>query len=284
MNEHGRPRERVVGVLAGRGDYPQILIEKILAAGLRVALVGIRGQFSGRVPAGVSAAGTVPLGDIGAVARFFLECGATRAFMAGGVRRSGAWRDVRPDLRGLALLPRAVLGGDDGLLRALADRFAGLGVEIGDPSEFLTDLFAPRGAIAGPRLADAARDDLELAWSAAIEHGSAGRGQAVLVHRGRVVDREDRAGTDALLARAPGPGAVMAKAVKPGQDRRFDMPVIGPSTIIVASLVGVRAIAVEAGGVLLLGKGRVLELCEERGVSLVGIGQSDQDLSDPQDE
>jgi len=270
MSARGRPRERAVGVLAGRGDYPHILMEKILAAGLRVALVGIRGQFSGQVPAGVSAAGTVPLGDIGAVARFFLECDATRAFLAGGVRRSGAWRGVRPDLRGLALLPRAVLGGDDGLLRALADQFDGLGVEIGDPSEFLTDLFAPLGAIAGPRLADAARADLDLAWSAALEHGSAGRGQAALAHRGRVVGREDRAGTDALLARAPGPGAVLAKVVKPGQDRRFDMPAIGPSTIIAASLVGVRAIAVEAGGVLLLHRDRVLELCEQRGVSLVG--------------
>jgi DUF1009 family protein len=94
----------------------------------------------------------------------------------------------------------------------------------------------------------------------------------VIAHRGRIVGREGRAGTDALLARAPGPGAVLAKAVKPGQDRRFDMPAIGPSTIIIAERVGLRAIAVEQGGVLLLRKPRVLELCQERGVSLVGWG------------
>ncbi|MBW2277113.1 MAG: UDP-2,3-diacylglucosamine diphosphatase LpxI [Deltaproteobacteria bacterium] len=271
MTEGDRLGEDVFGILAGRGEYPIILSERLVSAGKRVVIAGTRGQYSGWAPEGCGAVAMMPLGAIGAVARFFGDNGASRAFMAGGVRRRGAWRSARPDLHGLALIPRALLGGDDGLLTALAEELARLGVEVCDPSSFLGGLFAGEGLLAGPELDPEDRGAVELAWRAARDLGRTGRGQAVVVHRGVVVGREGRAGTDALLARAPGPGAVLAKAVKPGQDRRFDMPAIGPSTIIVASLVGVRAIAVETGGVLLLRKERVLELCEERGVSLVGL-------------
>jgi len=270
MSAAARPRREVVGVLAGRGEYPVILAERLERAGRRVAIAGIRGQFSGRVPDGCAAFEAVPLGALGRVARFFLEHGATTVFMAGGVRRRGAWRSARPDLRALALLPRALVGGDDGLLRAVADTLGRLGIGIGDPSPFLAGSFVGEGLLAGPSIDTAAVADLELAWREARRLGHADRGQAVTVYRGRVVGREGREGTDALLARVPGPGAVLAKTVKPKQDRRFDMPVIGPSTIIVASMVGLRAIAVEQGGVLLLRERRVLDLCEERGVSLVG--------------
>lgn len=265
------PQGSTVGVIAGRGLYPVELAERLTHAGERVAVAGIRGQFTGRAPRGCEAFEAIPLGALGELARFFTDRGVSRAFMAGGVRRRGAWRSARPDLRGLALLPRALLGGDDGLLRAVAGELAVLGVEIGDPSPFLEDLFAGQGLLAGSELDDGGRADVELAWSEALRLGRADRGQAVVVHRGRVVGREGRGGTDALLARAPGPGAVLAKAVKPGQDRRFDMPAIGPSTILVASQVGMRAIALEAGGVLLLRRERVLELCDERSVSLVGV-------------
>lgn len=271
MIEGVRPRREVVGVLAGRGEYPAILAERLARAGNRVVLAGIRGQFTGRVPEAAAEFEPVSLGAIGAVGRFFRGHGATLAFMAGGVRRRGAWRSARPDLRAIRLVPRALLGGDDGLLRAVADELAGLGVEIGDPSPFLGDLFAGEGVLAGPAIDGTISRDVDLAWRAALDLGRSDLGQSVVVYRGRVIGREGRAGTDALLSAAPGPGAVMAKAVKPGQDRRFDMPAIGPSTILVGSMVGLRAIAVEAGGVLLLRKERVLELCEERGVSLVGL-------------
>jgi DUF1009 family protein len=271
MTEGARPHGEVVGVLAGRGDYPAILAERLVRAGKRVAIAGIRGQFSGPAPDGAADFETIPLGAIGRVGRFFSDRGATVAFMAGGVLRRGAWRSVRLDLRALMLLPRALVGGDDGLLRAVADELARLGVEVGDPSSFLDDLFAGEGLLAGPDVDGAVLADIGVARREALELGLADRGQSVVVYRGRVVGREGRAGTDALVAGAPGPGAVLAKAVKPGQDRRFDMPAIGPSTILLAAMVGLRAIAVEAGGVLLLRKERVLELCQERGVSLVGL-------------
>lgn len=265
------PQSKVIGVIAGRGEYPILLAERLVDAGKRVAVAGIRGQFRGGMPLGYGPVETFPLGAISATARFLRQNDASLTFMAGGIRRAGAWRSARPDLRGLFHLPRALFRGDDYLLRAVAAELARLGVSIGNPSAWLEDLFAGSGPLAGPEPDATIRADIEIAWNAARDVGRADRGQAVVVHRGRVVGREGRAGTDALLAKAPGPGAVLAKTVKPGQDRRFDMPAIGPSTVRVASMVGVRAIAVEANGVLLLRKQRVIELCDARRISLVGV-------------
>ncbi len=96
-------------------------------------------------------------------------------------------------------------------------------------------------------------------------------GQAVVSFRGRIVSVEGRAGTDALISSAPGPGAVLVKVVKPGQDRRFDLPSLGPSSVICASMVGIRAIGIEAGGVLLFNKEKILTLCNRLGISLLGF-------------
>jgi DUF1009 family protein len=271
MTESAASLPPIVGVLAGRGVYPTLLIERLLDRDRQVVVAGIRGQYCGRAPVGTGPVETIPLGAIGALGRFFGANGARTVFLAGGVRRRGAWRSARPDLRGLALVPRALVGGDDGLLRAVARELEHAGVLVGDPRLLLEDLFAAKGLIAGPAPSPAIASEMDLAWGEATRSADGTLGQAVVVFQGRIAGREGRDGTDALLARAPGPGAVLAKAVKPGQDRRFDMPAIGPSTVIAAAAVGVRAIAVEAGGVLLLRKQRVLELCEERGVSLVGL-------------
>jgi DUF1009 family protein len=211
-----------------------------------------------------------PLGAIGAISRFFLENGVSEAFMAGGVRRD-AWGSLRPDRHALPLLPSALFGGDDAVLRGVARCFARQGVEIGDPAPFLAELIAAEGLLAGPAPEPGTLEELERARSAALSHGAMDRGQAVVSYKGRIAGREGRGGTDALLAAAPGPGAVLVKVVKPGQDRRFDLPAIGPSTIMVGARVRLRAIGVEAGGVLLLERGRVRELCGRAGMTLYGL-------------
>jgi DUF1009 family protein len=111
---------------------------------------------------------------------------------------------------------------------------------------------------------------MDLALEAARALGRGGSGQATLAYRGRLVGAEGRAGTDALIAGAPGPGAVLAKAVKPGQDRRFDLPAVGPSTALLGSAVGLRGIAVEAGGVLLLERRRLIDICDRHRITLEG--------------
>ena len=101
-------------------------------------------------------------------------------------------------------------------------------------------------------------------------------GQGCVVQQGIVLAVEAIEGTDAMLTRAatlarPGPGGVLLKRVKPGQDRRADLPTIGPATIQAAAAAGLRGIAVEAGGTLLIDRAACIDAANRSGLFLVGL-------------
>jgi UDP-2,3-diacylglucosamine hydrolase len=257
-----------VGILAGRGVYPQALCERLAKDGVAPLIACLAGQTDPKSFPSAARAAVLPIGALRETARFFVESGASLAYFAGGVAREGAFRFARPDFSALSLLPRALLGGDDDLLGEVANRFERFGVAVGDPRPLLGDLLATEGLIAGPRPSASVRRDLEVAVRAAAANHL---GQAAIAFRGRAVLSEDRRGTDALLSSAPGPLAVLAKIARENQDPRFDLPSIGPSTIIIARAVGLAAIAVETEMSLVLSKPHVIELCDAAKISLVGV-------------
>jgi hypothetical protein len=260
-----------VGILAGRGIYPYLLAKRIIATGTQVVVAGIEGQFSGNVPPECGPWATFPLGALGRTARYFRSCGVGRIYFAGGVARRGSLLSARPDRHALTLLLRTFINGDDKLLRMAAKTMRRLGIAVEDPCPVLQDLLISKGLVAGPDLDDETKTNIDVAWRAAARLGLRDAGHAATAYKGKVAGLEGRRGTDALLAEAPGPGAVLAKIVKPYQDRRFDLPAIGPSTIRIAKAVGIRAIAAEAGGVLLLEREHLINLCDKQKISLVGI-------------
>ncbi len=259
-----------VGILAGTGVYPFLLAQRLIASGFEVVVAGIRGHFSGNLPPECGPFRTFPLGALEATARFFRQHHTTRIFMAGGVTRQGALRSLKPDRHALLLLPKALFGGDDRLLRGVADVMDRCGVRVCDPSSLIADLFAPAGLLAGPDPDEATVLNIKTAFAAARNLGRRDKGQAALVFQNKVIGIEDRKGTNALITRASKPGAILAKVVKPGQDPRFDMPAIGPSTAHLAHTKGLAAIAIEAHGVLLLELDRLLDICNRQKISLVG--------------
>ncbi len=260
-----------LGILAGRGRYPYLLAERIMKTGKPVIVAGIEGQFSGNLPQGCGPQATFPLGALSRTARFFRSFGVSQIYFAGGVARKGSLLSARPDRHALTLLLRTAINGDDRVLRMAADTMHRLGIAVEDPAPLLDDLLTPKGLLAGPPLDDETQLHIDMAWKAAKRLGLRDVGQAATAYRGKVVGREDRQGTDALLKNVPGPGAVLAKTVKPNQDRRFDLPALGPSTIRIAKAIELRAIAAEAGGVLLLERDHVIALCDRHRISLVGI-------------
>ena len=101
-------------------------------------------------------------------------------------------------------------------------------------------------------------------------------GQAAVVQQGMVIGVEAVEGTDRLLERCgplqrQGPGGVLVKASKPGQERRVDLPTIGPETVEKAASQGLRGIAMEAGGVLVVDEDRVIEAADRLGLFVIGI-------------
>jgi DUF1009 family protein len=104
--------------------------------------------------------------------------------------------------------------------------------------------------------------------------GQADLGQAVVVRAGQVVGAEDASGTDALIARAGGAGGVLIKAKKPQQERRADLPTIGPQTVANAAAAGLSGIAVEAGHSLIIERTQVIAAADATGLFVVGVTAS----------
>jgi UDP-2,3-diacylglucosamine hydrolase len=245
----------VIGLLAGNGQLPLAFARAARARGLTVHAVGLCGEAEPALAAEVESLTWVKLGQVNAMARALTRRGVHTAVMAGGVGRIRALTSVRPDLGAFAVLARARTRRDDELLRALAGYLEEQGLRIVAPTDYAPGLLAPEGHLAGPELTPAQREDVRLGQEVAAQLGRADVGQTVVVKQGHVLAVEAVEGTDECIRRGGrygGPGAVVVKRKKPGQDPRFDLPAAGPVTLEVMREVGATALAVEAGQTVLL--------------------------------
>jgi DUF1009 family protein len=205
--------------------------------------------------------------------RALKRAGVRRAVMAGGINKVRTLASLRPDWRGLRLLARVPGKGDDAVLRALADELARAGIEIVPSTTFLERIVVRLGRFAGPLLDDRARHDIRIGCELLGALGGLDVGQSVVVENGIVLAVEAVEGTDAAIRRAAllgKGGACVIKAAKSHQDMRFDVPAIGPGTIMAMVECGARALAIEAGAGIVLDDDEVRRLAELNGISVVG--------------
>ena len=156
----------------------------------------------------------------------------------------------------------------------MAGYFEAGGVKVISATELLPQVLAKEGLLAGPALTPAEDRDVALGREVAQTLGAADVGQTVVVKGGVVLAVEAVEGTDEAIRRAGrfgGPGAVVVKRVKPGQDTRFDLPAIGPVTLEVMREAGARVLAVDAGHTVLLDAQALFELAPRLGISVLGV-------------
>jgi DUF1009 family protein len=185
---------------------------------------------------------------------------------------------LRPDLRGAQLLARIGMRalGDDGLLKAVRDELESEGFRLIGAHEVLREAMAPEGAL-GTVAPDAmALTDVAFGMTVARQLGEFDIGQAVVVQQGMVLGVEAVEGTDALIARCAalkkdGPGPVLVKRAKPQQDRRLDLPTIGPDTVTRCAEAGFAGLAVEAGGSLVLDRAQIVARADAAGLFVLGV-------------
>jgi DUF1009 family protein len=271
---------RPLGILAGGGPLPGRVAAAAAAAGRPVFLVGLEGYAEPAVLAPFSH-DWARLGAAGRILALLRGRGCRDLVLVGPVRRPSLL-DLRPDAEGarlLARIGRAAFAGDDGLLAAVVRVLADEGFSVLGAHEVLTEAVAPRGLL-GRHAPDAqALADIGRGTAVAAALGAADVGQGCVVQQGIVLAVEAIEGTDAMLARAaglarPGPGGVLVKLVKPGQERRADLPTIGPATVRAATAAGRRGIACEAGGTLLTDRAALVAAADAAGLFLLGIEPS----------
>lgn len=271
-----------LGILAAGGRVPVMVADAAIRSGRGVFVVALSGlalpelsRFPHR---------TMPVGVPGRVFAAFRDHGCREVVIVGSAVRPRI-RDLRIDLKSLTLVTRyarAVLGGDDKLLTWLVRIFEGEGFVVRGAHEIAPELLAAAGPLG--RLAPTAEDEADIAvgltYLAAA--GPFDIGQAVVVVHRRIVAVEAAEGTDLMLARVAelrakgrlrlsGREGVLVKAPKPTQDRRVDLPAIGPSTISGLTGAGLRGAAVAAGETLVADATATVVAADAAGVFVVGV-------------
>ena len=192
---------------------------------------------------------------------------------------------IKPDFRGISLLPKVVAAarkGDDALLSLMVEVFESEGFKVIGADEAAGHLTVSEGLLAGPEPSADALADMRKAAHIASETGRLDIGQGAIVCRGLVLCVEAQEGTDAMLARCAGlapelrgsvtaPQGVLVKRPKPQQDRRIDLPTIGLNTLDGVQEAGLCGIGFEADGALLLNAETVRREADARGLFLYGF-------------
>lgn len=267
----------VLGILAGGGPFPGRVAAAAQAAGRRVFIVALRGFAEPGVIGGFPHE-VVRMGAAGEILALLRRQGCKDLVLVGPVRRPSLF-DLRPDGEGtkiLARIGRAAFSGDDGLLAAVVRVLGEEGFRVLGAHEVLTEAVGPKGVLSRVAPDATAMADIGRAVEVIRALGRVDVGQGCVVQQGIVLAVEAIEGTDAMVARAaglarPGPGGVLVKLVKPGQDRRADLPTIGPATLRAAADAGLRGVAFEAGGTLLTDRGGCIAEADTTGLFLIGI-------------
>lgn len=267
-----------IGLIAGNGQFPFLVLRAARTLGHEVVVVAIQGEaFPALDLLARDLGGTtiewIALGHLGKALAAFERRGVTEAVMAGQVKHVKLFTDVMPDLTLLSVLARLRSKNTDALISAIADVLAKRGITLLDSTAFLAELRAGAGVLSRRQPDEAMRADFEFGYRIADAIAGLDVGQTVVVKDRAVVAVEGMEGTDAAIARAgalAGAGTRVIKVAKPGQDMRFDVPVVGVPTIEAMRAAGAEAISIDAGRTLILDGEAFIRAADEAGVVVVG--------------
>lgn len=264
---------RPVAILAGRGLYPQLTARAIRAAGVPARLVALDGETSPELIAAFAETDreTVRIDQVGHLLKALKKLDVDAAIMAGQVSPRRLF-DLRPDLKGIAILARLKEHNAASIFGAIASEIEAIGVRMLDARAFLDSELAEEGVMTGGKSRIGA-DTLALGIRTAREVARLDIGQGVVISGKTILAVEAFEGTDKMLKRAGEFGAkepLFVKVAKPKQDFRFDVPVFGHATVETMRAAGIAAAALEAGSTLILEKDTVLADAKAAGIQLIG--------------
>jgi DUF1009 family protein len=263
-----------IGLIAGSGRFPVLFAETALRRGVEVIAVAHRGETDPELEGVVAGITWIRPGELETLIGALRAAGVRRAVMVGGIAKPRLFQDFRPDARAVAMLQRVGTLRDDLVLRAVAAELEGEGITVVPSTEYLQDLVPVAGVLGGRTPSAGEWTDIHFGFRAAKEIGRFDVGQSVVVRSGAIVAVEGVEGTDATIRRAgelANGDIVLVKVCKPTQDRRFDLPAVGPATIRALTRGRGRALAVEAGCTITLDRAEMIALADAADIAVVAV-------------
>ena len=279
-----------LGLIAGNGRFPFLLLDAARAHGLHVVVAAIKEETDPEMDARAAADPSIrvhwlSLGELSRLIETFHAEGVTRAVMAGQVRHKQIFSSIRPDWRLAKLLLSLRTRNTDMLLGAIATVLGDEGIELISSTAYLEPLLARPGTLT--RRAPSAEELKDIAYGRTVARGVAAfdLGQTVVIAAQACVAVEAMEGTDATITRA---GALLhsadrdtflsqaltvVKVAKPNQDLRFDVPVIGVATIATMRASGATCLSIEAGRTLLFDPAAIIAAADAADIAILADSQ-----------
>lgn len=277
------PIEGPLAIVCGGGSLPYVVADAALAQGRRVLLFALRG-FADPLRVEAYPHHWARLGGLGRFCRIARREGCREVVFIGSAVRP-ALRHLWPDFGAIRILPRIIrmfAGGDDHLMSSVIKIFEDRGFRPLGAHDIAPEILLPAGALGGFEPSGRQRQDIGLGLSLLRATGPFDVGQAAIVAGNRVLAVEGADGTDEMLShvadlrrrgRIRAGGGVLIKAPKPNQDRRVDLPTIGPQTVEGAVRAGLGGIAGSAGSVMVAEAERVRNAADRAGIFVAGVAE-----------
>jgi len=275
-----------LAIICGGGSFPAAVADAVAARGRRPVMFGIKGWAEAEV-IGRYAHHWIAIGQAGRFFRLAKAENCREALFIGTVLRPPI-KDLRLDWHTLRLMPRVVRffrGGDDKLLSGVAGVAESGGLRVVGVKDVAPELFVPEGALGRHRPSERDQADIAHALKLIGALGPFDVGQAAVVADSHVIAVEAAEGSDHMLARiielrglgrvtSPSGVGVLVKAPKPGQDRRLDLPSIGPRTIELVAKAGLAGLAVTAGSTMIAEAERTISAADRAKVFVIGVREA----------
>jgi hypothetical protein len=261
-----------IGIIAGSGPLPLLAAREAKASGREVTVVAIREEADPALEQVADRLHWVGVGQLGGLIRALKRDSVSEAIMVGKVRMSHLFTRIRPDVRGSLLYLRLKDRRGDSIMEAVAEELERVGISLLECTRFLTGALVEKGVLTRRAPTEREWEDIRFGQEVARSLAHVKIGQTVVVKNGTVLAVEAIEGTDAAVRRGGElgrEGVVVVKACRPGHDFRFDVPVIGPTTIAVLRDARGTALAVEAKRTLLLDREEALALADAVGIAIV---------------
>ena len=272
-----------LGLIAGNGRFPLLVLDAARARGLDVVVAAILEETFPEIEShGAAAVHWMSLGELSKLIETFKREGVTRAIMAGQVKHKQIFSSIKPDWRLAKLIMSLTTRNTDSLIGAVAKVLADEGIALLDSTSFLEPLLARAGVLTQRAPSDEERKNIDYGRKVARHLAQYDIGQTVVIAESACVAVEAMEGTDAAIQRAgdimrglEGTTSTLSRALtvvkvaKPSQDMRFDVPVIGVKTIETMAAAGASGLAIDAGRCLLLDGERISEAADAAGITIV---------------
>jgi UDP-2,3-diacylglucosamine hydrolase len=271
-----------IGLIAGNGKFPFLVLDAARAAGFEVVVIAIKEETFPEIDSHAAASvHWLSLGELSRLIETFHREGVTRAIMAGQVTHKQIFSAIRPDWRLAKMLLSLTTRNTDSLLGAVAKVLAEEGITLENSTWLLEPLLARAGVLTRRSPTEQEQKNIDYGRAVARQLGEHDIGQTVVIAESACVAVEAMEGTDATIERA---GEIMrslhgdastlnrdltvVKVAKPNQDMRFDVPVIGIKTIEVMRAAGATCLAVDAGKCLLLDGEKIIAAADLAGIAI----------------